>query len=340
VNLTVVAGNLNVGAVTSVTGTVDLTASDSILNGTGANELVSGKNIVLNAKTGTIGSSSSPLQVNSGAVTAVAAQDVDIATVTGDLNATSVTSQNGNVNLEADDGSVNLGTVTATEGDVTVTASNSILNADQRSTANIAAKDVTLTATNGSIGSTSGPVVTQANGIVNASAGSNIFLTQLGTLYSQTLLSRTGSINVTVQNGNGYLQSVIAPQSVFILVNGALLNIGLVKSRDISVDVTQKNGAANLDYVLVGRTLDIIADHPHLSHVIPITRGPISFGIYTTEGGFNLGPIDPGTVLTNHQDSERYRELRKRVTAEHELTQTEDTVVDRTSQSKASGAAQ
>ena len=236
-------------------------------------------------------------------------------------------------------GNIGLGTITAAAGDVTLTASGSILNANRQSTPNIAATDATLTATNGGIGASDARIITQTTGILNATAGSDIYLKQLGDLQSQWLTTRNGNIDLWVSQGNANLGTVTAPQTVTLTVNGDVLSVNLIRAYTIKADVTNRGSVATFNQMFVGQTVDVIADNPSILRLIPITPGPIYFGIYVTEGGFNLGPLDPGVLLSNNQASKQYRDWMNRVNFRYRPMRPADTVTDLTSQPTNAGGA-
>ena len=138
-------------------GTASLTASDGAIQNEQATALpITATGVILNASKG-IGTSSSPIEVatpSTGSLVATANANVFI---DGDsLYATSVTSANHDVTLDATDGDARIGTISAA-GTVTVTASGSILNLPGQSDA-IDAPTVTLTASGGTVGTPANPI--------------------------------------------------------------------------------------------------------------------------------------------------------------------------------------
>jgi hypothetical protein len=344
--LAVDAGDLDLGMISAASGDMTLSASGSILND---NSPVSAVNITaeavsLTASTGGIGASSAPLVLDSSSgtqLTATAANDVDIKALNGSLNANQVTSKNGSVDLTVTDGDLNLGTVTAVKGNVVLTASGSILNHDSQTTPNIVSAGADLTAGTGSIGAASAPLLAKVSGTLNALANTNIFITQSGDLTSQWITSTLGNITLDVLNGNANIQSITAPQTIDLTVNGTLLNVGLIKAWTINVDLTGKGGIATFNKMIAGRTVNVTADQSHIRNFAPMTwGGPVYFGIYVTEGGFNLGPMDPGVIMNWNMGSQQYQDWLKRIYFRYSPMPKEKLVTDLTARQGKAGEGQ
>src|SRR5208337_2069471 len=258
-------------------------ASGSILNDNSPASAVNitAKTVNLTASTGSIGTSSAPLVLDSSSgtqLTATAATDVDITALNGSLNVNQVTSKNGSVDLVVTDGDLNLGTVTAAKGNALLTASGSILNHDSQTTPNIVSAGATLTAASGSIGTASAPVFTEVTGTLNALANTNIFITQSGNLTSQWITSTLGNITLDVLNGNANIQSITAPKTINLTVDGTLLNVGLIKAWTINADLTGKGGIATFNKMIAGETVNVTADHANILNFAPMHwGGPIYF---------------------------------------------------------------
>jgi hypothetical protein len=197
-------GNITAGSIQGVTGaTVD--ASGSIFNAYNdalapfPNVSSSSGNVTLTAGSGagdTIGLSTNPL-------------DVDV--TAGLLNATA----GGSMYLHASGSdNLSLGTLTSNSGDVNILADQSIFNgyAVGVTTTNIDARNVNLTATNGTIGSSTESLYIEssysANGSLYAKADGNVYITQNGKGVSPLNLnvgyvqSLTGDVTLTAANGS------------------------------------------------------------------------------------------------------------------------------------------
>jgi hypothetical protein len=260
----------------------------------------------------------------------------------GSLNAQQVTSAAGNIGLTAKAGNMNLGSVTAQTGDVFITASGSIINLSPGSQPNVFGHNLTLTANGGGIGSSTAPLVTQSSGFLNSFAASDIYLRQIGgDLNSQSMISQGGSLDLMVDKGSGYLQYVSAPHNVIVLVNGNLLNIGLINPADrIQIDLTGKGGVATIGQMFVGNgSMELIADLSYIRRLVHIApSNPLFFDITTTEGGFNQRPLDPGVLLANNWTTMDYRDRQKRLGLKNRRTPPEDLVIDKTKEASKTGA--
>jgi hypothetical protein len=346
VNLVVDAGNLNLGVISATAGGANLSASGSILNDNNPSSTVNvtAKSGDLTATTGTIGTDSTPLVLNSSSGTqlvATAAGDVNITALNGTLNANQVTSQKGIVDLTVAAGNLDLGTVTATQGDAVLSASGSILNSDSQTTPNIVSAGGDLTASSGSIGAATAPLLTEVTGTLNALANTNIFMTQSGNLTSQWITANLGSITLSVLNGNASLQSITAPQTINLTVNGTLLNVGLIKAQTINADLTGKGGVATFDKMVAGKTVNVTADNASILNFKPATwGGPVYFGIYVTAGGFNLGPWDPGALVNWNMTSQQFQDWLKRIHFRYPPTPKEKLVTDLTARPGQTGVEQ
>jgi filamentous hemagglutinin family protein len=239
-------------------------------------------------------------------------------------------------------GDISVGNVTSQTGDVSMTASGSIISASSAYQPNIFGRNLTLTANNGAIGSSDGWLSTQATGVLNASAGSDVFLRQInGDLNSQNMISRSGSINLIVDKGNGYLQNIRAPQHVLLLLNGNLLKIGVIDSNNIKAMLAGRGGVATVDNMFVGAKVDFTADILHILHLVHTSpSNPLIFDITTTQGGFNERPLDPGIVLANSFANWEHRDRERRFSLKKRAEPAADTVIDMTNKAPKSGAAQ
>ena len=271
-----------------------------------------------------------------------AAQDINLTAATS-LSEQQVTSTAGNVTLTAKAGDVDLGAVTAQTGDVFITASGSIVNASSTSQPNIFGRNLTLTASGGTIGSSAAELITQSTGVLNALAASDIYLQQTGgDLNSQSIVSQNGSVDLVVANGNAYLQHIGAPQNVILLVNGNLLNIGLIDPADrVQIDLTGKGGVATIAQMFAARGgIDITADVTHILRLFHTSSSnPVFFDITTTQGGFNQRPLDPGILLANSWTTEEQRKRDKWLRLTNRPGPKADTIIDKRNETPTSGAA-
>jgi hypothetical protein len=299
-NLTATAGDVDLGTVNAKAGNASITASGSVqdINTIGASS-INAINVNLIAQTGSIGGNAtagSTLDLNAGGqLTATANQNANITQTTGATKVATVTATNGNVNLTAAAGDVDLGTVNAKKGDITILASGSILNASggSASSVNLTGNNITLTATNGTIGLSTAPLfvnnqnpTTVTNGVpdgknyLNASAYGDDFITEAqGNLLSKNLSSATGNVGITVLNGSEQLNQLMANQNVNLLVKGSLLSIGTITGslgipgvkaaspNNVTLTVAQAGGTLKVGNMNVFQSVTTQADNTTLSDV-------------------------------------------------------------------------
>ncbi|MFO0921389.1 MAG: Ig-like domain-containing protein [Pirellulales bacterium] len=184
--LTEVAGAMRIGAITTTRGDVVLNSSNAILaspSDTAAD--VIGSSVTLNAAT-TIGSTTAPVDVDSG----------------NRLHA----SASGDIVLVETSGNINIGRIATTGGNVVLTATTgSFLDADADIAADIVGQGLTLTANNStttpspSIGTSSNPIEIDSTGVVRAIARGDIQLVETsGSLTLAEARSTQGNIRVDV----------------------------------------------------------------------------------------------------------------------------------------------
>ncbi len=184
--LTEVAGAMRIGAITTTRGDVVLNSNNAILaspSDTAAD--VIGSSVTLNAAT-TIGSTTAPVDVDSG----------------NRLHA----SASGDIVLVETSGNINIGRIATTGGNVVLTATTgSFLDADADIAADIVGQGMTLTANNStttpspSIGTSSNPIEIDSTGVVRAIARGDIQLVETsGSMTLAEARSTQGNIRVDV----------------------------------------------------------------------------------------------------------------------------------------------
>lgn len=203
------AGDIsNSSRITATNGSVEINGNGDV-NNTGAN-ISAGNNVSITAATGTLS--------NSSAITA--ANNVSITSTAGAVENSSAVTASGSVEISGSNVS-NSGTVTTTGGSVTISGNGSVNNSANitatggsveisgnggiENTANIeASKDVSMTASAGSINNSSDSTVAASGGSVSMSGGGNI---TGGTVTAgDGSVSMSGGGNVTggtVTAGNG-----------------------------------------------------------------------------------------------------------------------------------------
>ena len=204
INLTDTAGNLNVNDVTSITGDVMVgTVGVSLLdanNSAAAN--VTGRTIVLQAGTGTIGTSANRFDVNTsnrpnGTLAAMADGDIFVTETVGDLDVFSVESTGGDVTLS---------TTGASDG--IYDGNPDIILPDPLQSPNVIGNSITLNA-GLRIGLKSDPldIDSSNSGALTAAAAGDIFITDIaGDLNISNVNSSAGDVRI-VANAGSILES-------------------------------------------------------------------------------------------------------------------------------------
>ena len=281
IDLSANGGTLNLGTLDSTGGNVSLT------NNAGISSVVNTTNITANnvnlVATGLVG------PINTAATGQLSAQGafVTVTQVTGNLSINSVTAQN-NVSLFANNGNINLGSVSTTLGNITVGASQSILNAlgTCSTCVNLTGYTTTLTATNGSIGTQAAPievnnknVATGLNGsdLLNGSAAGDVYLNEVtGNLISKQISSSSGNIGIQVLAGNAKLGNVLGNGSVTISDTGNQMNItdivgansNTTSPTNVSLGVSAVGGTLTVGQISASQSVSTQADNTTLSSVV------------------------------------------------------------------------
>ncbi len=284
VNLTVPDGSANLGTVDALQGTTNITASNSILNAFGSNPGVANinaENINLTATNGSIGTSGTMLTIDSsdaspGVVNALADQSIYLDEVSGPLNVDSIESQTGDIVILSDGSILNAGTSGSHTPGVNLTGNN-----------------ITLTSTNGSIGTSSTRLVvdnrnpdTVTSGMADGSnyldmsADGDIYVNETGgNLLSHSISSAAGDIDLLASNGNGDLNQVVGNQNVTVDVTGSLLNISNITGstaaaqkaaspNNVSLTVETAGGTLNVNHMDVFQSVTTRADNTTLADVV------------------------------------------------------------------------
>ena len=236
-------GNIAITGVVDTIGNVDLTASQAITE--------SGGGQVINAALLTTQSSGGQTLKGANTVASFNATnggggDVELINTAGPLTIEEIRqTAGGNVTVD-NKGDIHVKTVSATTGDVELTAENgSILNRLENSDVNLKSVDIRLTAETGQIGESTARLVVDSAGKVNAEARGDIYLEERnGDLVSDTMTSQTGLIDLLVPDGGISVATISAPWLSFnLLMVGASLNLG-----DISVATSISASADNVQF--------------------------------------------------------------------------------------------
>jgi hypothetical protein len=195
-------------------GTVTITAArGNIVNAnTDGSTAVYGTSVTLSAAMGTIGTSTSPVTLD----TSTSATGVVAA------------SANGTINLDDVAGDLRLDQVTATQGDVTLTADGSIVDGDNDSRTKVQGANVRLESYNGGIGTATHDLVVAsahgAAGLLNAAATDGVYLTQnVGDLSVGHLASAAGDIRLTAPETAGKAPNLTLAGTSSIIAGGNVL---------------------------------------------------------------------------------------------------------------------
>jgi hypothetical protein len=320
VNLTAANGDVDLGTVNSTKGNTTITASGSISdNNSTAASSINGVNVNLAARGGSIGggvAAANTLDVDAaGQLTATANQNANVTETTGPLNVNTVTATNGNVNLTAPIGDVDLGTVNSTKGNTNIFASGSITDTNGTAASAINARNVNLTASNGSIGGvTVGALDINSTGQLTATANQNANVTETtGPLDVNTVTATNGNVNLTASIGDVDLGTVNSTKgNTNIFASGSIIDINSTAVSAINannVNLIASNGFIG-GGILAGGALDIDATGQLTATAnqfanVTETTGPMSVSTVTSsKGDINLatrsGDVDLGTVTAKN----------------------------------------
>ena len=316
VYLNQVAGDLNLGTVTSNTSDAALTSAGSIMDtNSTAVSAINANNVNLTAANGSIGgvaAAGNTLDIDAtGQLTAAANQNANVTQITGPMNVNTVAATNGSVSLIAVSGDVDLGAVNSTKGNTTIVASGSISDSNNTSASSINAVNVNLTAQGGSIvgGAAAGNTLDiDATGRLIAAANQNANITQTtGPMNVNAVTATNGNVNLTASNSDVNLGTVnSAKGNTNVVASGSISdtnNTAVSAINANNVNITANNGS--IGGMTVG-TLEINATGQLTATAnqnanITQTTGPMQVNAVTaTNGNATLtaasGDVDLGTV--------------------------------------------
>lgn len=227
-------GDMRVGSITSTNGNIFLTAAGSIVDAdSDASSDVTGGTVNLVARNGRIGSASHDLDINSDALVASATAGIDITETAGNLNITRASTTAGDASFTATAGNININRILAVAGGTVLDAFGSILDSHNDAVSNIDSRSFTMTARNGSIGTSGNDIdvnVTAAGlALFSATAAQGIYArSTTGGLNIQRATSTNGNIRLTISDqaiaGNNLL---VGATGIIRADNGTvLLNVG------------------------------------------------------------------------------------------------------------------
>jgi hypothetical protein len=192
----------------------------------------------------------------------------------------------------------------------------------------VAGAHLELTAASGSIGAQGERLVTDATGVLTASAATGIYLEERsGDLVSDNLASAAGSIDLLVANGRAYLANVSAPDEVVILVQGSLLDVADIESARLSLGVAGEGGSIEVGAARVSDDVQARADHINLPSVAHTTGAtPLHLDVAGNDGGL-ASSIAIRTGSSNSVVFDNYRSDTGNVVADTESLEFKDAVV-------------
>lgn len=304
------AGNITATAgATSGTGNANLTAAGAILN----NDPPSGVNVTagaMNLAAGSIiGTADEALTVNTtgtgltatapgsiyvtqpiGNLAAVnvnssATGNVGLSAAAGNLNASAVTTNNGNINLSAS-GDVTLGTATAGNGSATLNAGNNVNLGVIK-----AGVDTAITAGNDVTSTTGSSITTGRN--VNVIAGRDIDLSQA------PVTATAGSVNLNAQTNASY-STITATNGDTAITAGQNIadtgSAGDVESNNINFNATA--GSIN-----VGGTLHSKTGNVNLTAGTGVSLGTVNDDSGNVNIAANTGDVTLGKITASAGDT-------------------------------------
>ena len=286
IEITELAGDMDINTVTSITGNATLTADDSIVNGS-----VRANDIRMSATNGEVNTTVD----TDGKLTVAAEADINVTELTGDMDINTVTSASGDATLIADDSIIN-GTVQA--NDINLTATNGGINTSIDSNGTVTAtanNDITLTELAGSMNlntiasMTGNATLTADQSIINGTiTTNNIDLTAINGLIN-TSVDYTQALNVYAQNditltklSNGLIDSNI----ISIISNTGDVEINLPSG---NIDLTRPDiQAVYLAMNATSGSIDLLIDFESLLNISALN----DINVYKEPGSLNLVNIN------------------------------------------------
>jgi hypothetical protein len=155
-----------------------------------------------------------------------------------------------------------------TPGDVFLTAlDGSILDGEDDDIIDVSGHNLTFDVA-GSIGTPANALDIEATGLVNMSAGTDILLEVSGDLVSDSIVSKNGSVDLLISNGNGILNNVAASDTVIVKVDGQSLDVNSIDASKVLLNVTEEGSQLNVENLFVSEYLLAYADYINLPNVV------------------------------------------------------------------------
>jgi len=270
------AGTIEINKVQIDNGKLDMLADGSIINKLNQDNQINviANSINLESVYGSIGEIDNYIYIdssnpNNGYLTAKAEDDIYLNEVNNDLNIKLITSNNGNIGVIADQNINFLGEVLGSEGEVELTAGNSIQthNKYESNENDIAGKQIKLTALNGSIGSSNRWININAINLLNGEAKGDIYINQYPeALRTEYLISRDGSINLDVLDGKIDAELLSAERAIDLTSKEDIF-IDKLKTEKFIANIIDDNEQITINESDIKKSLDIKADNVNLINI-------------------------------------------------------------------------
>ena len=273
VSITSNAGVAFGGAITNPSGLTAVTASAGNITQSVATAAISTHDLTLSAPSGGIGTTSQPI------VASLSTNAAGLGTLNANSNSSGIYLQLGS---SATIGSVVAGDAVHGYGDVAIAATGSLLASG--SGVNVTANNITLSSSDGSVGSLSQPLVISAQsttsgngavtgGVVNVSAYTDVGITQSGGDLRVGLISSTGG-NVLVNVPAGSIYDASAQTSA------QTLSAGQVATISQTLHLTESDGATRAAQNSVTTFVNLV-DVDLAAYSQLIGNGTVTNGVFT-----------------------------------------------------------
>lgn len=290
VNLNAPVGNANVGLVRSTAGTTTIAALGSIQDRVGtAGSNIDAAGIVLTALTGGIGEETNYFDIDS----------------SNAVPGTVAASAPGNIYLNEVNGALRVNQIRSDAGDLWITSDGSILNGRTDGGINLYGANMTLASFNGSIGEPGKRLVSEYNGNFSMAAATGIYLEERsGDFAADTIVTRAGSIDLLVADGNTFIDYISAPQDVRIESRGDTMEINTIDPTNIDLWVTGDGSHLTVSDAQVSNSMVVKADVIGLPGVVHTGTGILTMGASGNDGGLAdntfIQVSSPGVVSFSH----------------------------------------
>lgn len=308
VNVTELNGNLNVDRVISETGNVRLGSigNGSILDANSDGDLnVQGVGIELQSLSRSIGTASNALEIQGEQLNAIASQNVHVTDVTGDLLIDNVTANTGDVSIIVESGTAQVRSIDASQGNATLAASDSVLDANGDNLSNVNAQEVDLTATTGTIGTQANAFEIDSTRLRSFSEDSTSVVELTGDLNVERVESESGDVTLTAVDGNVNLESIVARQGTAnVTALGSILDVSTTADPGIDSEaarLTATTGSIGQELAPVEITSELLNAQALQSVHLRDVAGDLSLEVVTSLTG-DVSLETAGSLLDVNND--------------------------------------